>query len=172
LGSPPVDLPAVAPRHFAYLPIQLMRHNVVEVKAGFGRGLTLLGMDCTHDVAYDGHQFETLAGQLPQNGPVVFLYHSPELMPVVRHYEVDLYLCGHTHGGQVRVPGYGAVITSAVTGKQYEAGRYDEKGTTLYVSRGIGLEGLSAPRMRLFCPPEITLVELTPPHHKSLLSNT
>ncbi len=162
LGSPPVDLPAVASRHFDGLPGRLLRHDVVEVGAGSGRRLTLLGMDCTHDMAFDGHQFEALAGRLPPNGPVIFLYHSPELMPVVKHYNVDLYLCGHTHGGQVRVPGYGAVITSAATGKQYEAGRYDENGTTLYVSRGIGLEGLSAPRMRLFCPPEITLVEITP----------
>ena len=39
-------------------------------------------------------------------------------------------------------------------------GRYDEQGTTLYVSRGIGLEGMAAPRIRLLCPPEITMVTL------------
>jgi len=93
-------------------------------------------------------------------GATVLLYHSPEMMPFVQQFDVDLYLCGHTHGGQVRVPGYGAIITSAITGKRYEMGRYDENGTTLYVSRGIGLEGLSAPRLRLFCPPEMTLITL------------
>ena len=56
---------------------------------------------------------------------------------------------------------YGAVVTSAVTGKRYEMGPYKEQNTYLYVSRGIGLEGLSAPRIRLLCPPEITRFTLS-----------
>ncbi len=161
LGSPPVDLPEIASQHFRETNIHLLRHNVVDLDLGQGRQLTLLGMDCTHDMTYDEHQFSSLfAPQNGHTGAAVFLYHSPELMPTVQKYGIDLYLCGHTHGGQVRLPGYGALLTSASTGKRYEMGRYDENGTTLYVSRGIGLEGLSAPRLRLFCPPEITLVTL------------
>lgn len=160
LGSPPVDLHDVASHHFDDTHIQLLRHTVVAVDAGHNRQLTLMGMDCSHDVPYDGHRFEQLAAQKNGHGPAIFLYHSPELMPLVQKHAVDLYLCGHTHGGQVRVPGYGAIITSAITGKRYEMGRYDENGTTLYVSRGIGLEGLSAPRIRLFCPPEAILITL------------
>jgi hypothetical protein len=91
----------------------------------------------------------------------ILLYHSPELMPLVQQYPVDLYLCGHTHGGQVRFPFYGALITSSSLGKRYEMGPYVEQGTTLYISRGIGLEGLSAPRIRLLCPPEIILFTLS-----------
>ena len=161
LGSPPVDLPEIAAAHFADSHIRLLRGETVDLDLGQGRALTLLGMDCTHDMAFDGQQFLSLAAQKTGRGPALLLYHSPEMMPLVQQYNVDLYLCGHTHGGQVRVPGYGALITSAVTGKRYEMGRYDENGTTLYVSRGIGLEGLSAPRLRLFCPPEITLVTLS-----------
>jgi predicted MPP superfamily phosphohydrolase len=97
----------------------------------------------------------------PVNSAKILLYHSPELMPLVQQYPVDLYLCGHTHGGQVRIPGYGAILTSSSTGKQYEMGPYTEQNTTLYISRGIGLEGLSAPRMRLFCRPEIILFTLS-----------
>ncbi len=132
----------------------------MELDLGQGRALNLIGMDCTHDMAFDGQMFSALVAQKNGRGASLLLYHSPEMMPLVQQHDVDLYLCGHTHGGQVRVPGYGALITSAVTGKRYEMGRYDENGTTLYVSRGIGLEGLSAPRLRLFCPPEITLVEI------------
>jgi len=160
LGSPPVDLPEIAAAHFTDSHIHLLRGDVMELDLGQGRALTLMGMDCTHDMDFDGQIFAGLAAQKNGRGPSLLLYHSPEMMPLVQQHKVDLYLCGHTHGGQVRLPGYGALITSAVTGKRYEMGRYDENGTTLYVSRGIGLEGLSAPRLRLFCPPEITLVQI------------
>lgn len=71
-----------------------------------------------------------------------------------------LYLAGHTHGGQIRILGYGAIITQSKFGKRYEAGLYSMKGTKMYVNRGIGLEGGWAPRIRLFCRPEVTVVDL------------
>jgi len=52
------------------------------------------------------------------------------------------------------------VVTSSTLGKQYEMGHYIVAGTDVYVSRGIGLEGMGAPRLRLLCPPEITLCTL------------
>jgi hypothetical protein len=72
-------------------------------------------------------------------------------------------LSGHTHGGQVRIPGMGAVYPSSLYGKRFEAGRYLLDRMTLYVSRGIGMEGLGAPRVRFLCPPEITLWEISGP---------
>ena len=75
---------------------------------------------------------------------------------------VDLYLCGHTHGGQVRLPLIGPLVTSSRLGRRYVMGHYHEGRTHLYVSRGIGFEGLGAPRIRLLCPPELTLITLNP----------
>lgn len=160
LGSPPVDLATVAPHHFTNTDIQLLRHDTVDLDLGDNRFLTIMGSDCSHDMVYDRVQFANLFAQSNTEYTRVLLYHSPELMPAVQQHDVALFLCGHTHGGQVRMPLYGAIMTSACTGKQYEMGRYDENGTTLYVSRGIGLEGMCAPRIRLLCPPEITLVTL------------
>ena len=157
LGSPPVDPRATTPSLFDGLDIRLLRDEVAVLKLADGRKISLIGMDCEHDLDSDGAAFESLIKRVPPKSACVLLYHSPELMPLVQHYPVDLYLCGHTHGGQFRAPQYGAILTSSITGKQYEMGRYDENGTTLYVSRGIGLEGLSAPRMRLLCRPEIIL---------------
>jgi predicted MPP superfamily phosphohydrolase len=117
-------------------------------------------MDCDHELDIDSQIFLELVGLAPPDSMKLLLYHSPELMPLAQQYPVDLYLCGHTHGGQVRLPFYGALITSSSLGKRYEMGPYLEKDTLLYVSRGIGLEGLSAPRMRLLCPPEIVLFTL------------
>jgi hypothetical protein len=58
------------------------------------------------------------------------------------------------------VPFVGALVTSSLYGKRYEMGRYEQNGMTMYVSRGIGMEGKGAPRMRFLCPPEVELFEL------------
>lgn len=161
LGSPPVDPRNTTPSLFDGLDnIRLLRDEVAVLELTDGRKLSLIGMDCEHDLNSDGDGFANLMEVAPPDSATVLLYHSPELMPEVQHHPVNLYLCGHTHGGQLRAPGYGAILTSSITGKRYEMGRYNENGTTLYVSRGIGLEGLSAPRMRLLCRPEIILWDI------------
>lgn len=90
----------------------------------------------------------------------IFLYHYPDLIPNVAAHNIDLYLSGHTHGGQVRLPWYGAVITLSKFGKKYEAGLYKEGNTALYVNRGIGMEGGRAPRIRFLCRPELTIIDV------------
>ncbi len=98
-----------------------------------------------------------------EDAPVVLLYHSPDLIETASEHGVALYLAGHTHGGQVRLPIYGALVTLSAYGKRYEAGLYRVGPTTLYVSRGIGMEGFwFTPRIRLFCPPELVILELVP----------
>jgi hypothetical protein len=69
-------------------------------------------------------------------------------------------LAGHTHGGQIRLPLFGAVITASEFGKESEQSLYNVGPTTLYVSRGLGMEGKGAPRARFLCPPEIVVVNL------------
>lgn len=160
LGSPPVDPRDTTPALFDGLDIRPLRDEVAVLRFEDGCTVSLLGLDCDHDLESDASAFEKLIELTPPNSTRVLLYHSPELMPLARQYPIDLYLCGHTHGGQVRLPIYGALLTSSSLGKRYEMGPYVEQDTTLYISRGIGLEGLSAPRMRLLCKPEITLFSL------------
>jgi predicted MPP superfamily phosphohydrolase len=161
LGSPPVDPRDTTPSLFDDLDIRLLRDEVAVLQLPGNRKLSLLGLDCEHDLASDASVFRKLFELAPPDSMRLLLYHSPELMPLVQRYPIDLYLCGHTHGGQIRLPAYGAILTSSVTGKRYEMGAYLEQDTMLYISRGIGLEGLSAPRMRLLCPPEIILFTLS-----------
>jgi predicted MPP superfamily phosphohydrolase len=92
----------------------------------------------------------------------VFLFHSPDLVEDLRGRGVDLYLCGHTHGGQITVPFYGALITFSKFGKKYESGRYQVGDTTLYVHRGLGMEPRPAPQIRFFARPEIAVFDLLP----------
>ena len=162
LGSPPVDLREHVPGLFEDVPVPLLRDEGVRIDLGDGRRLALLGVECTHHLDEDRARLARLAKEAPDDVPRVLLYHSPELMPEAVEHGLDLYLCGHTHGGQVRLPLYGAVITSSQLGRSYVMGHYPRGRTHLYVSRGIGFEGLSAPRVRFLAPPEMTLVTLRP----------
>lgn len=99
---------------------------------------------------------------VPAQAYAVFLFHLPDLAEDFRVRRPDLYLAGHTHGGQIALPFYGAVITLARHGKKYEAGRYDLGDMTLYVNRGIGMEGGSAPRLRFLARPEVTVFDIRP----------
>ena len=91
----------------------------------------------------------------------ILLYHTPDLAPEASRLGIDLQLSGHTHGGQVRLPFYGALVTGSLYGKRFEAGRYQLERMVLYVSRGLGLEGAGAPRVRFLCPPEMILWEIS-----------
>lgn len=159
-GSPPVDLPGVIPPLFDGLAVRLLKDEAVRVCGPDGQVLTLVGIECHHDIARDAANLERVLSAASLDGPRILLYHSPELMPQAVEHEIDLYLCGHTHGGQVRLPVVGAVLTSSKLGRRYVMGHYHEGRTHLYISRGVGFEGLGAPRVRLFCPPEITLITL------------
>lgn len=98
----------------------------------------------------------------PREGFRLFLYHFPDGVYEAAKAGVDLYLAGHTHGGQVALPWYGAIVTLSRYGKRFEHGLYRVGETTMYVNRGIGMEGGPAPRMRLFARPELTCYEIHP----------
>ncbi|RMF35479.1 MAG: metallophosphoesterase [Chloroflexi bacterium] len=158
-GSPTVDLPHAVEAVLQGSGVTWLRDesHVLEVK---GHRLRLIGLSCTHDLSLDAPRLaQALNGQETERFTIL-LYHSPDLMPQASRMGVDLYLAGHTHGGQIRAPLFGAILTSSVHWKRYEMGLYREGRTTLYVSRGIGLEGAGAPRARFLCPPEITLFTL------------
>ena len=160
LGTPTVDLREHVVPLFADLGIELLRGEQRTVNLGEERIICLLGMDCTHHIVPDAAVLEELVQQCPADQPQILLYHSPELMPQASDEGIDLYLCGHTHGGQVRLPVIGPLLTSSQLGRRYVMGLYQRGRTHLYVSRGVGLEGLSAPRVRFLAPPEITLLTL------------
>lgn len=94
----------------------------------------------------------------------IFLYHYPSAIVEAAQSKVDLLCAGHTHGGQVALPLYGALITLSKLGKQYEAGLYRLQDTWIYVTRGVGMEGGPAPRVRFCARPEISVIDLVPAH--------
>jgi predicted MPP superfamily phosphohydrolase len=159
-GSPPVDLADIVPAIYWDLPITWLLDEVKEIHLK-GHTLQLVGLRCTRKRDIDAPRLRHLLDGRSEDRFTVLLYHSPDLMPEAVALGVDLYLCGHTHGGQLRLPLFGALVTSSEFGKRYEMGRYEQGDTTLYVGRGLGVEGLGAPRARFLAPPEIVLWTLS-----------
>jgi predicted MPP superfamily phosphohydrolase len=158
-GNAEVDIPDVLRPLLDDLGIVLLEDQAVE--AGIhDHHLWLMGISCTCDRIADGMRVRALLAGAPAGAFTLLLYHTPDLMPQVTSLGVDLYLAGHTHGGQWRLPGFGAILTSSHYWKRYEAGQYHEGNTVLYVSRGLGMEGFGTPRARFFCPPEVVSVTL------------
>ncbi len=107
----------------------------------------------------DYMKMESLLGDLPSNSYSLLLYHFPERMDVASRLGANLYLAGDTHGGQVRLPFIGSAVFTQLD-NEYIMGKYQAGHTTLYVSRGLGMQGGIWPRIRLNCPPEMVLVSL------------
>jgi hypothetical protein len=128
----------------------------VEIK---GNSISIIGISML-DRGRDADILNQLMGQIPQHTFSLLLYHSPALADAAARDQVDLYLAGHTHGGQVCLPFWGAIITASYYGKQYESGLYNLDPTWLYVSRGVGMEGMKMPRVRFLSPPEIVVIDL------------
>ena len=126
-----------------------------------GGALNILGMVTTHDLDIDRAALKKMMLVAPKSGMSLLLAHAPDIAPEANEAGLDLYLCGHTHGGQIRLPFIGALFSSSHLGNRFIMGRYELGRTTLYTSRGIGLEGLGAPRARFLCPPEIILWEIS-----------
>jgi uncharacterized protein len=155
-----VEHPQEMKNLLAGLDIRPLDNEVLRMPA-FGEHFVMLGLS---NVGWedDQVQLERLVGQVRPDDFSLLLYHTPNLAYAARDLHVDLYLAGHTHGGQIRLPFYGAVVTNAHFGKTFEMGLYHLGQTTLYVSRGLGLEGNAAPRSRFLCPPEVVVVDLVP----------
>jgi hypothetical protein len=95
-------------------------------------------------------------------GPLrIALSHSPDQLAWARAHEVDLLLAGHTHGGQIRFPLIGPILTPSLAGVKYACGVFHRPPTVMHVSRGVSGEH----PIRWNCPPEITRLVLHCPGH-------
>jgi predicted MPP superfamily phosphohydrolase len=120
-----------------------------------GAAVSIYGMAVGHEA-----QIDKVLGQMPVGVFTLFLFHYPDEIDAVSSHGIDLYCAGHTHGGQVSLPWYGALITLSRFDKRYESGLYRQGKTQMYVNRGIGMEGGHAPRVRFCARPEVTVIEI------------
>jgi predicted MPP superfamily phosphohydrolase len=99
---------------------------------------------------------EMLEG-VPDDEPRLLLVHNPDFTEMLPEGRIDLALCGHTHGGQVRLPLLGAPVVPSFFGDKYAHGLVHGPSGLVYVNRGIGL---IPPAVRFNCRPEVTLLRL------------
>ncbi|MCB9649426.1 MAG: metallophosphoesterase [Deltaproteobacteria bacterium] len=105
--------------------------------------------------------FDTQLKVPAQDGLHIVVGHGPDF--ALGEVHADLLVAGHTHGGQVRLPFYGPLLTLSALPRDWASGvtRLGQ-GRTLVVSRGVGLERGLAPRLRFRCRPEVVIVRVVP----------
>lgn len=129
----------------------------VETIAKDGESIGIGGLDYERGE----HSWQTI-GKFQPDIFNLFLYHNADMLEYYPNPPYDLYLSGHTHGGQVALPLYGAMLTLSRHGKRYEAGLYDVGGYDLFVNRGVGMEGGFALRVRFCARPQIAVFDIIP----------
>ncbi len=158
-GSPAVDLPENFPKLLESTPINLLDNELVALGKD-NQQIDIIGLGCSHIPHEDYAKLQPLLSKA--NNPYrILLHHSPDIAPLLTDGRIDLQLSGHTHGGQVCLPIIGPLFTGSLYGLKFKSGKYQIGNLMLYIVRGLGLEGLSAPRVRFLCPPEIVVWEIT-----------
>ncbi len=128
-------------------------HRAIQIN---GVPIELLGLDDAHIHLHD----LTVA---PRTQPDRFgfaVMHSPDSAPETAALGYDFMVAGHTHGGQVRLPLVGALVTNSSMPRRLASGLIRMGGAIMYLSPGMGTSKFAP--FRFFCRPEAALLELHP----------
>jgi predicted MPP superfamily phosphohydrolase len=120
-----------------------------------GETIYLAGIDDAH--FYRLENYHHAAHDIPTDAVSILLSHTPEAYRHAAHAGFDLMLCGHTHGGQICLPGGRPIVTYADVPRQLARGSWSYHNMIGYTSAGAGT---SIVDVRLNCPPEVTLHHL------------
>jgi predicted MPP superfamily phosphohydrolase len=121
-----------------------------------GARLHLLGLeDRSRRRAADG--LPALLARVPAGELAILLAHRPTVFPAAAAAGVSLMLAGHTHGGQLAVPGAPRLNVARLLVTHFDAGFFERDGARLHVNRGLGTSGQ---RVRIGAPREITVLTL------------
>jgi uncharacterized protein len=134
--------------------IPLLRNSGVWVEKGSDR----LRIGGVGDLWCDKPDVAKALGDATERDASIVLSHNPDVAETLRDPRVGLMLSGHTHGGQVVVPFYGAPCVPSAYGQKYLHGLVQGPSCDVFISRGVGT---ISPPVRLFCRPEVVLLTLT-----------
>jgi predicted MPP superfamily phosphohydrolase len=148
------DPAAVAPE-LEDMGVRMLMNEAVSLSRGADR-LWIAGVDDPH--FYETHDFEAAMAEIPDADCRILLSHSTDHHEDARLAGADLLLCGHTHGGQICLPGGIPVLTSCNQPRSMATGPWRHGNMLGYTSRGVGTSAVEA---RFNCPPEVTLHRLS-----------
>ena len=132
----------------------LLNENVCMEKDG--EKIFLVGVD--DDFFFQAAEMEKAGASVPEGACKIMLSHTPELYKQAAQSDYSLFLAGHTHGGQICLPGGIALVANARVPWRLIKGAWEYGGMAGYTSYGVGT---SVVPVRFFCPPEVTLLVLT-----------
>ena len=120
-----------------------------------GEKIWVVGVDDPH--FYKTADAKTAFRDVPDQAFSIFLAHSPEAYQQAAQCQAQLYLCGHTHGGQICLPDRGPILTNSRAPRFTASGSWQYQNMQGYTSRGAGPSGIP---LRFNCPGEISLITL------------
>lgn len=138
--------------------VLLNEHRVIH--RGDGK-LALLGIDDPH--YFGSHDLQAASKDVPEDAITVLLSHTPEVYQEAEALGLNLLLAGHTHGGQICLPGGVPLILNADCPRKFCRGLWQYKTLRGYTSAGTGSSVLD---VRFNCPPEVVLHRLCAPGRK------
>jgi predicted MPP superfamily phosphohydrolase len=130
---------------------RLLLNESTQLSQG-GEGIYLAGIDDAH--YYRTEDFQRAGQDIPRGALSILLSHTPGVYRRAAHADYQLMLCGHTHGGQICLPGGVPVLTDTNTRRSLARGSWRHREMIGYTSAGAGT---SVVDVRLNCPPEVTL---------------
>lgn len=162
-GESDTTLVKIPPRFLGGLPF--LNSEAVDLHAE-GIHIRLLGLTLHDSRRHHGPSTSPVEKWLaagPPDAVTIVMGHRPEYIPALLDRPIDLCLAGHTHGGQVRLPFYGALTTACSAPREWSRGYREEGKTRINVSAGIGAShNKGLPSIRINCPPEMTLIHFEP----------
>lgn len=136
---------------FESVGIRFLLNENVRLEVG-DDAISLIGIDDPNH--YKTHCFDRAMKGVPDSMVKVLLSHSPQTYRLAAERGIDLMLSGHTHGGQICLPGGYVIMHDGTSPRRLLAGPWKEGTLQGYTSRGTGATGLPA---RLNCPAEVTI---------------
>ncbi len=127
--------------------VQFLVNRSVRLRRGSDT-LTLAGID---EVYRGEPDVGTALSGLDPHEPCIGASHHPDIIDLLDGRRIDLLLCGHTHGGQIRLPFFGAVVVPSRHEGEFASGFHRVRSVLMYVSRGMG----AIPPIRILCRPEV-----------------
>jgi predicted MPP superfamily phosphohydrolase len=132
--------------------VRFIVNRSVAIRRG-GDAISLVGIDEIYRGAPD---VDTAFARVDHGSPCLGLSHHPDIVDILEDRRVDLLVCGHTHGGQIRLPFFGSIVVPSKHEGRYASGFTRVRNVLMYVSRGLG----SIPPLRILCKPEVATFTL------------